>query len=46
MMIACAIGGYTGARNSQRVSDKVLRPIIIVFGISLAIYFFLHRSAF
>jgi hypothetical protein len=46
MMIACAIGGYTGARNSQRVSDKVLRPIIIVFGFSLAIYFFLHRSAF
>jgi len=46
MMIACAIGGYTGARNSQRVSDKVLRPIIIVFGFSLAIYFFTHRSAF
>lgn len=46
MMIACAIGGYTGARNSRRVSDKVLRPIIIVFGFSLAIYFFLHRSAF
>ncbi len=46
MMIACAVGGYTGARNSQRVSDKVLRPIIIVFGISLAVYFFLHRSAF
>jgi uncharacterized protein len=44
MMIACAIGGYTGARNSQRVSDKVLRPIIIVFGFSLAIYFFTHRS--
>ncbi|HUY80202.1 MAG TPA: sulfite exporter TauE/SafE family protein [Acidobacteriaceae bacterium] len=46
MMIACAIGGYTGARNSRRVSDKVLRPIIIVFGFSLAIYFFLHRSSF
>lgn len=46
MMIACAIGGYTGARNSRRVSDKVLRPIIIVFGFALAIYFFLHRNAF
>lgn len=44
MMIACAIGGYTGARNSRRVSDRVLRPIIIVFGFSLAIYFFLYRS--
>lgn len=46
MMIACAIGGYTGARNSRRVSDRVLRPIIIVFGFSLAIYFFFHRSSF
>ncbi len=46
MMIACAIGGYTGARNSRRVSDKVLRPIIIVFGFSLAIYFFTHRHIF
>ncbi|MGC2163020.1 MAG: sulfite exporter TauE/SafE family protein [Silvibacterium sp.] len=46
MMIACAIGGYTGARNSRRVSDKILRPVIIVFGFSLAIYFFLHRNAF
>lgn len=45
MMIACAIGGYTGARNSRRVSDKVLRPIIVVYGFSLAIYFFLHRGA-
>jgi len=46
MMIACAIGGYTGARNSRRISDKVLRPVIIVFGFCLAAYFFLHRSAF
>lgn len=45
MMIACAIGGYTGARNSRRVSDKVLRPIIIAFGFLLAIYFFLNRHA-
>ena len=46
MMIACAIGGYTGARNSRRISDKVLRPVIIVFGFCLAAYFFLHRSTF
>jgi len=46
MMIACAVGGYAGARNSRRVSDKVLRPIIIVFGFALAIYFLLHRNAF
>jgi len=46
MMIACAIGGYTGARNSRRVSDRVLRPIIIIFRFTLAIYFFLHRGSF
>jgi uncharacterized protein len=45
MMIACAIGGYTGARNARLISDKILRPIIIVLGFSIAIYFFLHRNA-
>jgi hypothetical protein len=44
MMIACAIGGYTGARNARRISDRILRPIIIVLGFSIAIYFFLHRN--
>jgi uncharacterized protein len=46
MMIACAVGGYTGARNSRRVSDKVLRPIIIVFGFALAIYFFVNHGTY
>jgi uncharacterized protein len=45
MMIACAIGGYTGARNARRISDKILRPFIIALGFTLAIYFFLHRNA-
>lgn len=44
MMIACAIGGYVGARNARRISDRILRPIIIVLGFSIAIYFFTHRS--
>ena len=44
MMIACAIGGYTGARNARRISDRILRPIIIVLGFSIAIYFFIHRK--
>lgn len=44
MMIACAIGGYVGARNARRISDRVLRPIIIVLGFSLAAWFFLHRQ--
>ena len=45
MMIACALGGYTGARNARRISDRILRPIIVVLGFSLAVWFFLHRSA-
>jgi uncharacterized membrane protein YfcA len=45
MMIACAIGGYTGARNARRISDKILRPFIIALGFTVAIYFFLHRNA-
>jgi uncharacterized membrane protein YfcA len=44
MMIACAIGGYTGARNARRISDRILRPIIIVLGFVIAIYFFIHRK--
>ena len=46
MMIACAIGGYTGARNARRISDRILRPVIIALGFSIAIYFFLHRNSF
>ena len=45
MMIACAIGGYTGARNARRISDRILRPMIIALGFVVAIYFFLHRGA-
>ena len=44
MMIACAIGGYIGARNARRISDRILRPIIIVLGFVIAIYFFIHRK--
>lgn len=46
MMIACGIGGYTGARNARRISDRVLRPIIIVLGFIIAIYFFIHPQGF
>ena len=45
MMIACAIGGYTGARNARRISDRVLRPFIVALGFGLAIFFFLHKGA-
>jgi uncharacterized membrane protein YfcA len=45
LMIACAIGGYTGARNSRRISDRILRPIIITLGFAIAIYYFMHRQS-
>lgn len=45
MMITCAIGGYTGARNARRISDRILRPFIIALGFALAIYFFLRKGA-
>lgn len=44
MMIACALGGYVGGRNARRISDRVLRPIIIVLGFAIAIYFFTHQG--
>lgn len=45
MMIACAIGGYVGARNARRINDRILRPFIIVLGFGLAAWFFLHKGA-
>lgn len=45
MMIACAAGGYIGARNARRISDRVLRPCIIALGIALAIYFLVNPNA-
>jgi hypothetical protein len=44
MMIACAIGGYTGAHNSRRISDRVLRPILVVFAFTIAGYFFWKQA--
>jgi len=43
MMLACAVGGYVGAHNSRRVSDRVLRPIIVIFGFSVGAYFLFKR---
>lgn len=44
MMVTCAIGGYLGARNSRRISDRILRPIIIALGFAIAIWFFTHPT--
>jgi uncharacterized membrane protein YfcA len=40
MMITCALGGYLGSRNARRVGDHVLRPVIVVIGLTVAGYFF------
>jgi uncharacterized membrane protein YfcA len=45
MMIACAVGGYTGARNARPIGDRILRPVIVTLGIGLAVWFFLHKGA-
>lgn len=40
MMVACAVGGYVGAHHARRISDRVLRPVIVVLGLCIAGYFF------
>jgi uncharacterized protein len=40
MMLTCALGGYIGARHSRRLSDRVLRPAIVIVGLVVAAYFF------
>jgi len=44
MMIACAVGGYVGAHNARKMSDRVLRPIITVFAFLVAGYFFWKQA--
>jgi uncharacterized membrane protein YfcA len=44
MMVACAIGGYLGARYARGMSDRVLRPAIILFGFAVAAYFFWKQA--
>jgi len=40
MMAACAVGGYVGAHNGRKISDRVLRPLITAFAYIVAAYFF------
>ncbi|HXB62427.1 MAG TPA: sulfite exporter TauE/SafE family protein [Acidobacteriaceae bacterium] len=44
MMIACAIGGYVGAHNARKMSDRILRPIVTVFAFLIAGYFFWKQA--
>jgi uncharacterized membrane protein YfcA len=42
MMVTAAIGGYFGARYARRVDPRVMRTVVVVIGLSMAIYFFIR----
>jgi uncharacterized membrane protein YfcA len=44
MMTACAVGGYVGAHNARKMSDRVLRPIVTAFAYVVAGYFFWKQA--
>ncbi len=39
-MVVAAIGGYSSARLSKRVPQKVLRGLVVLIGLSMAAWFF------
>ncbi len=39
-MLACAIGGYASASQARRVSQPILRIIVVLIGLSMAGWFF------
>lgn len=43
MAIACAAGGYAGARLALRIEPKYVRWTVIVMGFGLAVYYFRDR---
>jgi uncharacterized membrane protein YfcA len=45
MMVFAIIGGYLGARLSQRMNRRLLRWLIILIGFSLSAYYFWKRSS-
>ena len=44
MLIGAMIGGYAGAWYAQKLDPLVVRRIVIVIGISMTIYFFVHPA--
>lgn len=45
MMIGSTVGGYYGGRFSKRVNPKALRLLVIVFGLSLSMIYFVKTFA-
>jgi len=39
-MVVAAIGGYSSARLSKRVPQKVLRGLVVFIGLTMAAWFF------
>ena len=43
-MLACAIGGYASASLARRIPQAFLRGLVVLIGLSMAAWFFLHQS--
>jgi uncharacterized membrane protein YfcA len=44
MLVGAAIGGYAGAYYAQKLDPAVVRRLVIVIGIAMTAYFFLHGA--
>jgi uncharacterized membrane protein YfcA len=42
MIVGAAIGGYGGAYFAQKLDPVAVRRIVIVIGLAMTAYFFLH----
>jgi hypothetical protein len=44
MMLAAAIGGYSGAHFSRRLNPRLMRWVVVCVGLGMAGYFFWRQS--
>lgn len=42
MVAGAVIGGYSGARLAQKVPSKIVNAFVVVVGLSMTVYFFIH----
>lgn len=45
MMTGSTVGGYLGGRFARRVNERLLRAVVIVFGIGFSVYYFAANVA-
>jgi uncharacterized protein len=43
-MIVCAVGGYTSASLARKIPQRALRSMVVVIGLSMAVWFFWKNS--